>query len=121
MGPYDPTITTPAGTFTDSGFFDAEFYRGDDSNPLNRFDQSFESSLPPVAPTTKNQCKNGGWRDFGFESKRECIRFVKRQARQSCRTERDGIGREAFREKYGGGERHGCAMRNCVKQAIGTS
>ncbi len=123
MGPYNATITTPTGTFTDSGFFDAEFYRSGD-NPLNRFDQSFESSFSapkPVAPTTKEQCRHGGWREFGFESKRECIRLVKDNARQSCRAERDAIGREAFREKYGRCEHHGRAIHNCVKQAIGTS
>jgi hypothetical protein len=78
VGPYNATITTPTGTFTDSGFFDAEFYRSGD-NPLNRFDQSFESSLlapKPVAPTTKSQCKKGGWRQFGFKSQGQCIRFV---------------------------------------------
>ncbi len=121
VGPYDATITTPTGSFTDHGFFSAEFYRSGD-NPLNRFDQSFESSAPPpVLPTTKEQCRRGGWRDFGFESKRECIRFVKRQARQSCRAERDLIGREAFREKYGRCKHHGRAMHNCIKQTVGAS
>jgi 6-phosphogluconolactonase (cycloisomerase 2 family) len=69
-------------------------------------------------PTTKEQCKHGGWREFGFKSKRKCIRFLKRQARQSCRAERDSIGRQAFREKYGKGKHHRRAMRRCVKQAI---
>ncbi len=72
-------------------------------------------------PASKKDCKRGGWRDFDFKNQGQCIRFVKRQARQGCRVERDAIGRQAFREKYGGGEHHGCAMRNCVKQAIGSS
>jgi hypothetical protein len=46
---------------------------------------------------------------------------VKRQARQYCRGERDVIGREAFREKYGRGKHHRRAMRRCVKQTIGAS
>jgi hypothetical protein len=33
--------------------------------------------LPPPAPTTKNQCKKGGWRQFGFKNQGQCIRFVK--------------------------------------------
>jgi hypothetical protein len=78
VGPYNATITTPTGSFTDHGFFSAELYHGDDPNPLDRFDQSFESSsLPPPAPTTKNQCKKGGWRQFGFKNQGQCIRFVK--------------------------------------------
>jgi hypothetical protein len=28
-------------------------------------------------PTTKAECKNGGWRAFGFASQGECIDFVK--------------------------------------------
>jgi hypothetical protein len=28
-------------------------------------------------PTSKSQCKNGGWRDFGFRNQGQCIRFVK--------------------------------------------
>jgi hypothetical protein len=27
-------------------------------------------------PTTKADCKNGGWRDFGFRNQGQCIRFV---------------------------------------------
>jgi hypothetical protein len=79
VGPYDATITTPGGSFTDHGFFRAVFYRSGD-NPLNRFDQSFESSVSPpqpVLPTTKDQCKHGGWRQFGFKNQGQCIRFVK--------------------------------------------
>jgi hypothetical protein len=79
VGPYDATITAPTGAFTDSGIFFADLYHGDDPDPLDRFNQSFESSLPaptPVAPTTKNQCKNGGWREFGFRNQGQCIRFV---------------------------------------------
>jgi hypothetical protein len=122
-GPYEASITTPTGTFTDHGFFSAEFYRSGD-NPLNRFDQSFESSVSapePVPPTTKEQCKHGGWRDFGFESKRKCIRVVKRQARQSCRAERATSGRGAFREKYGRHKHHGRALHNCIKQTVSAS
>ena len=27
-------------------------------------------------PTTKDQCKDGGWRDFGFKNQGQCIKFV---------------------------------------------
>jgi hypothetical protein len=79
------------------------------------------TDFPSPFPATKEDCKHGGWREFDFESKRECIRFVKRQARQYCRGERDVIGREAFREKYGRGKHHRRAMRRCIKQTIGAS
>jgi DNA-binding beta-propeller fold protein YncE len=76
-------------------------------------------ALGPPVPTTKDQCGHGGWREFGFESKRQCIRFVKRAARDDCRAERDEIGRQAFRKKYGRGKHHRRAMHRCIKQAIG--
>ena len=31
-------------------------------------------------PTSKEDCKNGGWRDFGFKSQGQCIRFVQNGA-----------------------------------------
>ncbi len=30
----------------------------------------------PGGPTSMKECKNGGWRDFGFRSVGECIKFV---------------------------------------------
>jgi hypothetical protein len=27
-------------------------------------------------PTTQDECKNGGWEDFGFRNQGQCIRFV---------------------------------------------
>ena len=29
-----------------------------------------------VAPTSKDQCKNGGWRNFGFRNQGQCVSFV---------------------------------------------
>ncbi|MEO8578227.1 MAG: hypothetical protein ABI556_16060 [Gemmatimonadales bacterium] len=31
---------------------------------------------PPVEPVTKDDCKQGGWADFGFRNQGQCIRFV---------------------------------------------
>jgi hypothetical protein len=31
---------------------------------------------PPADPTTKDQCKSGGWELFGFTNQGQCIRFV---------------------------------------------
>jgi DNA-binding beta-propeller fold protein YncE len=32
---------------------------------------------PPGRPTSKKQCRHGGWRQFGFKNQGRCIRFVK--------------------------------------------
>jgi hypothetical protein len=33
---------------------------------------------PPPFPTTKDQCKNGGYSSFGFKNQGECVAFVER-------------------------------------------
>ncbi len=33
----------------------------------------------PALPTSRRQCRHGGWASFGFRSKKQCFRFVKRQ------------------------------------------
>jgi hypothetical protein len=73
----------------------------------------------PRVPTSKEQCKNGGWRNFGtmFKNQGQCMAFVRQQARQKCLTERAKIGLWAFRNKYGLGRYHVLAMRRCVNQA----
>ena len=32
---------------------------------------------PQALPTARSECGNGGWADFGFESRRQCVRFVR--------------------------------------------
>ncbi len=32
----------------------------------------------PSLPTTRKECRHGGWARFGFRSKRQCLRFVQR-------------------------------------------
>jgi hypothetical protein len=77
---YQATITTANGTFSDSGLFGTYFYHGDNLSPLDGFDESFQSALlDPVRlePISKDQCKNGGWRNFPqFENQGQCIAFV---------------------------------------------
>ena len=34
------------------------------------------TTTPGNVPTTKEQCKNGGWRQFGFKNQGTCIDFV---------------------------------------------
>ena len=79
---YEATITTADGTFTDHGLYSAVFFRVPEvDDPLNGFDESFLSALDtpvPVAPTTKDQCKHGGWKQFGFKNQGRCVAFVQR-------------------------------------------
>ncbi len=72
----------------------------------------------PVVPTSKAQCQSGGWRNFSqFTNHRQCVAFVRQQARISCLAERATIGRMAFRIKYGKGRYHRHALRRCVGRA----
>ena len=74
----------------------------------------------PPAPTSKDQCKNGGWRTYGvFNNQGACVRFVRRRAREACIFERVAHGTPAFRAKYGIGPEHERAMWSCVHTRIG--
>jgi hypothetical protein len=65
--------------------------------------------------TSRDQCKNGGWRRYGtFQNQGECVRFVRAKARQRCVFERVAHGVAAFRARYGTGVPKQHAMRNCV-------
>ena len=37
---------------------------------------------PPMLPTTKAQCKNGGWREFGYPNQGRCVSDVNRRNSQ---------------------------------------
>ena len=72
---YNAKILTASGAFTDTGLFQAFLYPSD----LGGFTERFESALAApqqLLPTTKAQCKNGGWRQFGFKSQGRCVAFV---------------------------------------------
>jgi hypothetical protein len=45
----------------------------DDPNPFVNWN---EVEVPGCAPETKDECKNGGWDDFGFRNQGQCIRFI---------------------------------------------
>jgi hypothetical protein len=69
-------------------------------------------------PTSKEQCKHGGWAQFGFDNRKQCIRSVRQQARQECIFIRAAVGRPAFRAQYGGGVHKRHAMRRCITERI---
>ena len=33
-------------------------------------------TITAVSPTTKDDCKNGGWEQFGFGNQGQCVRFI---------------------------------------------
>ena len=75
---YIAKILTGSGAFIDTGLFQAFLYPSD----LGGFTERFESQLAApqqlqqLLPTTKAQCKNGGWKQFGFKSQGRCVAFV---------------------------------------------
>ena len=83
---YHATISTSTGQFSTEGDASSslgyeEFLPG---NPLADYSESFTTGtppeeLPPPAPTSKDQCKNGGFRNFttpGFDNQGDCVAFV---------------------------------------------
>ena len=69
-------------------------------------------------PTSKEQCKHGGWAQFGFDNRRQCIRSLRQRARQECVFIRAAGGRPAFRAQYGSGIHKRHAMRRCIRERI---
>jgi hypothetical protein len=47
------------------------------SVPLNPTATGVEILVPQLAsPTTEDDCKDGGWQDFGFRNQGQCMRFI---------------------------------------------
>jgi hypothetical protein len=45
--------------------------------PLATTDLAFQASFSPPLPTSKAQCKNGGWKTYGvFKNQGDCVSFV---------------------------------------------
>jgi large repetitive protein len=82
-GPSHGTLALEAdGSFT---YTPATDYNGPDSFTYKANDGTVDSNTSTVsitvnavndAPTTKAQCKNGGWRVYGFPNQGTCISFV---------------------------------------------
>ena len=82
---YTALITTSAGTFRDTGTSSLHLLQGKNvGTPPNLFDgglftETFLTSagVTPVLPTSKDQCKNGGWQVYGvFKNQGDCESFV---------------------------------------------
>lgn len=77
---YSATISGPSGAFHDEGTWGG-FVENQPDRGIAGFGGSFVSTLPngptPLLPTSKDQCKNGGWQSFGsFENQGDCVSFV---------------------------------------------
>ena len=70
-------------------------------------------------PTSKDQCKNGGWKTYGvFKNEGDCVSFVRHHARLACIFERVAHGVRAFRDKYGMAYQGLDAIERCVKSWV---
>jgi hypothetical protein len=80
--PYTATIHTPNGNFHDEGTSDVNVTIGGSAASAT---ESFTSSLAQpvlIAPTSKDQCKNDGWKNFPqFKNQGQCVSFVESQRR----------------------------------------
>jgi hypothetical protein len=78
--PYTATIATPNGNFHDEG---TSAVKVDITGSAATLTESFTSSLTApvlIAPTTKGQCKHGGWKAFPqFKNQGRCVSFVVHQ------------------------------------------
>jgi hypothetical protein len=72
----------------------------------------------PALPTSRDQCRHGGWVQLGFDNRAQCIRSVRRQARQECIFIRAAVGRPAFRAEFGSGPHKRHAMRRCIRERM---
>ena len=78
QSPYTATIHTPNGNFHDEGTSAVDASTtGAGAATLT---ESFTSSLAEpvlIVPTSKRQCKKGGWRDYPqFKNQGSCVRFI---------------------------------------------
>jgi hypothetical protein len=73
IGDYSTTVLDPSDGRT---FWSANEYIGDngDSDIWRTHITSFTTLAP--FPTSKDQCKNDGWKAFGFKNQGQCIQFV---------------------------------------------
>jgi hypothetical protein len=90
LATYEATIETSSGIFTDRGTTEAlVFDREEPARALfeEQFQESFVSDLTEpeqLLPTTREQCKDGGYERFGFKNQGDCVRFTQAQGRNEA-------------------------------------
>jgi hypothetical protein len=64
-----------AATYADGSFFRS--FNSGASWMADAFDNGFKTYVTALLPTSKHQCKKGGWRDFEvFKNQGDCVSFV---------------------------------------------
>jgi hypothetical protein len=75
---YEATIYTGSGNYRDEGTSRIPLLLADPAGAT--LTENFVSTLSqptPVAPTNKDQCKNGGWQNYPqFKNQGDCVSFV---------------------------------------------
>ena len=112
------SVTGAVGAAPIPGPTDCSSYPGGypgQHGPIVNSDGDLVVTDAPAIPTSRDQCKNGGWSRYGtFANQGECVRFVRDKARQRCVFERAAHDVAAFRARYGTGFPEEHAMRHCV-------
>ena len=82
---YSATIDTGGVRYRDSGTAsarDAEF-QSNQAAVFKTFSETFLTSngVVPDAPTSKDQCQNGGWKNYPqFKNQGQCVSYVQHQS-----------------------------------------
>jgi len=71
-------IPTQCGTFTNTASYVLE--PEDLPDPGDSVSATFTVECPPTFPTSEEQCKEGGYAQFGFENQGRCIKAVKQES-----------------------------------------
>jgi hypothetical protein len=72
-----PVTNCPASVPTDFAVFSGVLPPGPITDPFFHGPQDFAVTDAHPLPTSKDQCKNGGWQDFGvFKNQGDCVSFV---------------------------------------------
>jgi WD40 repeat protein len=85
--PFDQCISGmafgPDGNFYITGYYSTVYrYDGKTGAFINSFGSGQRGTISLTftpLPTNKDQCKNGGWRNYGFKNQGQCIQYVNTQ------------------------------------------
>jgi hypothetical protein len=81
-GQYMANIKLASGSaYSDSGTTSVSTYQPPAINPgsgasFAEYLVSSQTATTPVAPTSKSDCQNGGYQQFGFQNQGQCIKYV---------------------------------------------
>lgn len=77
---YQATVHTTHGDYTDHGASTVQQFF-ESASTVDRFNETYASAQTQttlIVPTSKDQCKDGGWESFGgiFKNQGDCVSFV---------------------------------------------